>query len=94
MTLRTLNYGNYGIFLIMGSAGFCPSTLGPSSPEPLESTLEFPDPRRSPNLGPYTTKGTLPKGPKVVPFGGSYLEFYKVLPKRNYFGAFGYRNPH
>ena len=27
MTLRTLNYGNYGIFLIMGSAGFCPSTL-------------------------------------------------------------------
>ena len=21
MTLRTLNYGNYGIFLIMGSAG-------------------------------------------------------------------------
>ena len=28
MTLRTLNYGNYGIFLIMGSAGFCPSTVG------------------------------------------------------------------
>ena len=27
MTLRTLNYGNYGIFLIMGNAGFCPSTL-------------------------------------------------------------------
>ena len=25
--LRTLNYGNYGIFLIMGSAGFCPSTV-------------------------------------------------------------------
>ena len=23
MTLRTLNYGNYGIFLIMGHAGFC-----------------------------------------------------------------------
>ena len=22
MTLRTLNYGNYGIFLIMGHAGF------------------------------------------------------------------------
>ena len=31
MTLRTLNYGNYGIFLIMGHAGFCPSTVGPSS---------------------------------------------------------------
>ena len=27
MTLRTLNYGNYGIFLIMDSAGFCPSTV-------------------------------------------------------------------
>ena len=25
MTLRTLNYGNYGILLIMGHAGFCPS---------------------------------------------------------------------
>ena len=23
MTLRTLNYGNYGILLIMGNAGFC-----------------------------------------------------------------------
>ena len=29
MTLRTLNYGNYGIFLIMGSAGICPSAVGP-----------------------------------------------------------------
>ena len=28
MTLRTLNYGNYGIFLKMGNAGFCPSTVG------------------------------------------------------------------
>ena len=27
MTLRTLNYGNYGIVLIMGNAGFCPSTV-------------------------------------------------------------------
>ena len=27
MTLRTLNYGNYGIFLLMGSAGFCPSAV-------------------------------------------------------------------
>ena len=30
MTLRTLNYGNYGIFLIMGNAGFCPSTVSRS----------------------------------------------------------------
>ena len=27
MTLRSLKYGNYGIFLIMGNAGFCPSTV-------------------------------------------------------------------
>ena len=27
MTLRTLNYGNYGILLTMGNAGFCPSTV-------------------------------------------------------------------
>ena len=32
----------------------------------------------------------LPIGPKVVPFWGSYLEFYRVIPKRNYFGAYGY----
>ena len=31
MTLRTLNYGNYGIFLIMGNAGFCPSTQDPNT---------------------------------------------------------------
>ena len=31
----------------------------------------------------------LPIGPKAVPFRGSYLEFYKVIPKRNYFGAYG-----
>ena len=40
MTLRTLNYGNYGIFLInygnygifliMDNAGFCPSTVSTS----------------------------------------------------------------
>ena len=27
MNLRTLNYGNYGIFLTMGNAGFCPSAV-------------------------------------------------------------------
>ena len=32
---------------------------------------------------------SLPIGRIVVPFGGSYLEFYKVIPKRNYFGAHG-----
>ena len=33
MTLRTLNYGNYGIFLIMGNAGFCPSAVSPVQEE-------------------------------------------------------------
>ena len=28
-----------------------------------------------------------PIGPIVVPFWGSYLEFYKVIPKRNYYRA-------
>ena len=28
MTLRTLNYGNCGIFLIMGNAGFVSSIVG------------------------------------------------------------------
>ena len=27
ITLRTLNYGNYGIFLMMGNAGFMSSTV-------------------------------------------------------------------
>ena len=35
MTLRTLNYGSYGIFLIMGHAGLCPSTVWSSRPEAL-----------------------------------------------------------
>ena len=31
----------------------------------------------------------LPIGSKVVPFCGSYLGSYKVIPKRNYLGAYG-----
>ena len=27
ITFRTLNYGNYGVFLIMGDAGFISSTV-------------------------------------------------------------------
>ena len=47
MTLRTLNYGNYGIFLLMGHAGFCPSTvplltfLSAKTPKPKASTLSW-----------------------------------------------------
>ena len=36
----------------------------------------------------YIGNWALPIGPMVVPFGGSYLEFYKVIPKRNYYGAY------
>ena len=32
---------------------------------------------------------SLPIGPIVVPFWGSYLESYKVIPKSNYYGAYG-----
>ena len=32
---------------------------------------------------------TLPKGPKVVPFWNSYIEPYKEIPKRNFYGASG-----
>ena len=45
MTLRTLNYGNYGIFLIMGNAGFCPSTVVISHESLKEAvTVYDPDP--------------------------------------------------
>ena len=40
-------------------------------------------------MGVGTYEGTLPRGSKVVPFWGSYIESYKVLPKRNYYGAYG-----
>ena len=39
MTLRTLNYGDYGIFLIMGHAGFCPSAV-PRGSYPTPFLLE------------------------------------------------------
>ena len=39
MTLRALNYGNYGIFLIMGNAGFISLNPIESLKEPLKGTL-------------------------------------------------------
>ena len=41
MTLRTLNYGNCGIFLIMSNAGFCPSTEGPLNLNNLVEVLRL-----------------------------------------------------
>ena len=45
MTLRTLNYGNYDIFLIMGNAGFCPSTVfpGPFGPGTQKPETQNPE---------------------------------------------------
>ena len=31
------------------------------------------------------------RGSQAVPFCGSYLESYQVIPQRNYLGAYGYR---
>ena len=36
MTLRTLNYGKYGVFLMMGNAGFISSTVNPKAYRLLE----------------------------------------------------------
>ena len=42
---------------------------------------------------PVTLQGlavqAIPIGRRVVPFWGPYFEFYKIIPKRNYFGAYG-----
>ena len=50
MTVRTRNYGNYGIFLIiMGNTGFCPSTVSLFlnqcyiDPIKADSTMQFPE---------------------------------------------------
>ena len=41
------------------------------------------------NLECFSHVSNLPIGSIVVPLGGSYLGSYKVIPKRNYFGAYG-----
>ena len=42
-------------------------------------------------VGPGFGIRVLPIGPQVVPFYGLYVESYKVISKRNYLGAYGYR---
>ena len=51
MTLRTLNYGNYCMFLMMGNAGFCPSAviLMAAHPQILDSS-EAPFSPRDPKI--------------------------------------------
>ena len=48
-----------------------------------------PNPAQIPNSGPASLGHRIPRGSIVVPFCGSYLESYKVIPKRNYYGAYG-----
>ena len=44
----------------------------------------------TPSIGFKVIRDTkLPIGPSVVPFCGLYLKSYKVIPKRNYLGAYG-----
>ena len=70
--LRTLNYGNYGIFLIMGNAGFASSTIPSASTcsfvlmvlvERAQRVL-----KRREQVGSIQT---LNLNPKPIPFGGS-----------------------
>ena len=37
----------------------------------------------------YAWELSLPIGPRAVPFWGFILESYKVIPKWNYYGAYG-----
>ena len=62
MTLRTLNYGNYGIFLILGNAGFCPSAVAPA-----ESPLEMVSAQESSGQWPLVL-GLLEGAKKLAPW--------------------------
>ena len=42
--------------------------------------------------GSFGVQALIPIGSIVVPFWGSYLESYKVTPKRMYYGAYGQRS--
>ena len=84
MTLRTLNYGNYGIFLIMGNAGFCPSTVLGGSRVVIRVPL------RVPLKG---SIGILYIGFRAWRFVGSYKWGYKS-PNMSYKYSSPTYNPH
>ena len=71
MTLRTLNYGNYGTFLIMGNAGFCPSTVvgTPSPPPPGTPAAKQPlgSLAAAPGGGLISVRVYDPEGPYTLP---------------------------
>ena len=64
MTLRTLNYGNYGIFLTMGNAGFCPSAV---RSEGLNFVCEYPSLAASANGQTTKLKHVNPVGERSTP---------------------------
>ena len=73
--LRTLNYGNYGIFLIMGNAGFLTSTVVRRSTKKINRS----NPEAIKNLNrlykvyllqePYTLKSPQPIKNSTAPMG-------------------------
>ena len=67
-----------------------------TTPEPPSRSCCYLGHREAPKFSALTPNChqilLVPTGPKVVPFWGSYLEFYKVIPKRNYFGVISHAN--
>ena len=67
MTVRTLNYGNYGIFLITGHAGFFPSAVRIMSGTPASGAFRaLLQSLRTPILGGPPPKPETPK-PEALP---------------------------
>ena len=64
--LRTLNYGNYGIFLIMGNAGFCPSAEALDRVQPESAIHTVLGAGLRPRLGTESKPGP-PNGPLMEP---------------------------
>ena len=76
MTLRTLNYGNYGIFLIMGNAGFCPLAVVYALRAPFMGTIRV-------------QKGFRASG-SMCP-NGIFLRVPLRVPQGFFQGSFGFR---
>ena len=62
----------------------------------VESPISTSSPMQLVDLGGGGGVGltNLPIGPSVDPVYGLYLEYYKVIPKMNYLGAYGYLLDH
>ena len=69
MTLRTLNYGNYGIFLIMGNAGFCPSAVWVHEALGMGASTKGTRPKRE-----TRNEGSLLSGPPAKKTTGPFFQ--------------------